>query len=422
MNERRSAGESPPLLAAEGVTLHYGAAQTLFGVTLHVAKGETVALVGSNGAGKTTFLKALLGLLPSSGGRILLEGREITHWPATRRVHAGVALSPEGREVFPTLTVRENLELGVLALRIPSVEVERRVEEIYDRFPRLGERRSQPAGTLSGGVQQMVAIGRALMAAPRLLLLDEPSLGLAPRVADEIFESLHRLTRSGMTILLVEQNAARALRASARAYLLANGRVVGSGRSEDLLVDPELRRAFLGAAAEDGSCENGAGAVEAPGPGPRPPPGQGRFQPSVEPAELASRPSAGRRRTLGHATGRTDDGIAYRGVTLHPSSVDAVLSKIPGLGSEYQLHLSRDASGRDRMKLLVERAQRVGRAREVELTKEVAFQLKHQLAVTPAVDVLEYGTLPRSAGGSRRVFDDRSSDAMPSTPAKECSR
>ncbi|NTU60320.1 MAG: ABC transporter ATP-binding protein, partial [Deltaproteobacteria bacterium] len=231
-----------PLLSVEGLTLHYGAAQALFGTTLTVGKGETVALVGANGAGKSSFLKAVLGLLPVSGGRIVLDGQDITRWSTRRRVASGMALAPEGREVFPGLTVRENLELGALAQRLSAAETDRRVGEIYERFPRLQERRAQTAGTLSGGEQQMVAIGRALMAAPRLLLLDEPSLGLAPLIADDIFASLQDLARGGMTTLLIEQNAARALCGSSRAYLLANGRVVREGESRELLVDPELHR------------------------------------------------------------------------------------------------------------------------------------------------------------------------------------
>jgi phenylacetate-CoA ligase len=692
--------DATPLLAAEGVNLHYGAAQALFQVSLTVPKGQTVALVGANGAGKTSFMKALLGLLPLSGGRILLEGREITSWSAHRRVRAGVALSPEGREVFPGLSVRENLALGVLALHLRSAEVDRRLEEIYDRFPRLKDRRGQAAGTLSGGEQQMVAIGRALMASPRLLLLDEPSLGLAPRIADEIFESLHRLTRSGMTILLVEQNAARALCASAHAYLLANGRVVGEGRSEDLLVDPDLRRAFLGAGSEDRpeASRLGAAWLSVAGKEAMPKPRRS-FQPTFADGGLESIQNQGLRWTVSHAyqgsgfyrskldqagiapgdvrtladlerlplttaddltdgypfplrsvpfekivrvhsssgttgrrkimaytqkdiddwteffaraldmagvtpldrvqiavgyglwtggsacqfaceaigalavpagpgrldlqceflvdlrptvfcstasmalmtaeeihrrgiadkinvrkiiygserasdsmrrkisdlfggaelfdltgltelygsgtgiecrhhtgihywadyylveildpatlkpvpagewgemvvttlrkeatpliryrtrditriipgpcpcgsplprhaslAGRTDDMVKFRGVNIYPSSIESILSKVPGLGSEYQLHLSRDDSGRDWMTLTVERAQGVSRAREVELTKEVAFQIRHQLAVRPLVDVVEYGSLLRSERESRRVFDQR---------------
>jgi phenylacetate-coenzyme A ligase PaaK-like adenylate-forming protein/ABC-type branched-subunit amino acid transport system ATPase component len=239
------------LLHISNLTVHYGAAQALFGIDLEVGKGETVALVGANGAGKTSLLKAVMGLIPPSGGRILLEGEDVTGSAPAAMAARGVALCPEGREMFGDLTVRENLELGAMALKISQPEIKRRMEEVFARFPRLKERISQPTATLSGGEQQMAAMGRALMARPRLLLLDEPSLGLAPLIADEVFDIIRQLSRAGVTILLVEQNAARALTASASAYLLANGKIVTFGKSERLLVDPELRRAFLGAASED---------------------------------------------------------------------------------------------------------------------------------------------------------------------------
>ena len=239
---------SDSLLHIQNLTVHYGAAQALFGIDLSVAKGETVALVGANGAGKTSLLNAVMGLVPVSGGAIYLDGKEVTGSTPAVMAAKGVALCPEGREMFGDLTVRENLDLGALALKVNREERERRLGEILARFPRLQEKIHQPTATLSGGEQQMVAIGRALMAGPRLLLLDEPSLGLAPRIADEIFDIIHQLGRIGVTILLVEQNAARALTASSSAYLLANGRIVTSGRSAQLLVDADLRRAFLGAA------------------------------------------------------------------------------------------------------------------------------------------------------------------------------
>jgi phenylacetate-coenzyme A ligase PaaK-like adenylate-forming protein/ABC-type branched-subunit amino acid transport system ATPase component len=240
-----------PLLHISNLTVHYGAAQALFGIDLEVGKGETVALVGANGAGKTSLLKAVMGLIPPSGGRIVLDGEEVTGSAPAAMAARGVALCPEGREMFGDLTVRENLELGAMALKISPAELKRRMEEIFARFTRLKERVHQPTATLSGGEQQMTAMGRALMAHPRLLLLDEPSLGLAPLMADEVFDIIRQLSRAGVTILLVEQNAARALTASGSAYLMANGRIVTSGRSDRLLVDPDLRRAFLGAASED---------------------------------------------------------------------------------------------------------------------------------------------------------------------------
>jgi phenylacetate-coenzyme A ligase PaaK-like adenylate-forming protein/ABC-type branched-subunit amino acid transport system ATPase component len=239
------------LLAIEQLSAHYGAAQALFGVDLTIDAGETVALVGANGAGKTTLLKCIMGLMRVSGGRILLDGRVVIGESPAQMVKNGLALTPEGREVFPHLTVAENLTLGAAVLKAGRRDLNRRIQAVYDRFERLAERRDQSAGTLSGGEQQMLAMGRALMAQPRLLLLDEPSLGLAPLVTDEIFAIIHQLARSGVTILLVEQNAARALSASHRAFLMASGRIVQQGRSDDLLVDPTLRAAFLGAASQE---------------------------------------------------------------------------------------------------------------------------------------------------------------------------
>ncbi len=238
------------LLDIVGLTAYYGAAQALFGVTLSVAEGQTVALVGANGAGKTTLLKCVMGLMKPTGGRVLVAGKPATGKSPTQMVQSGLALTPEGREIFPHLTVAENLELGVAALKTGRRETARRMGDVFKRFERLEERRNQIAGTLSGGEQQMLAMGRALMARPRLLLLDEPSLGLAPLIADDVFATIHRLSRSGVSILLVEQNAARALSASHKAFLMAGGRIVEEGGSADLLNDPMLRAAFLGAASE----------------------------------------------------------------------------------------------------------------------------------------------------------------------------
>ena len=249
------------LLHITNLTVHYGAAQALFGVSLSVGRGETVALVGANGAGKTSLLKAVMGLAPPSGGTIILDGEDVTGSSPAAMAARGVALVPEGREMFGDLTVKENLELGALALKIGRGETQTRLEEVFTRFPKLQERIKQPTNTLSGGEQQMVAMGRALMARPRLLLLDEPSLGLAPLITDEIFEIIKQLTRAGVTILLVEQNAARALTASKSAFLLANGRIVGQGKSDKLLVDPELRRAFLGAGAAGDPAASRLGAA-----------------------------------------------------------------------------------------------------------------------------------------------------------------
>ena len=256
-----TADNKETLLHISNLTVHYGAAQALFGVSLAVGRGETVALVGANGAGKTSLLKAVKGLAPPSGGQILLEGEDVTGSSPAAMAARGVALCPEGREMFGDLTVKENLELGALALNIGRGEMQNRLDEVFTRFPKLKERINQRTGTLSGGEQQMAAMGRALMAKPRLLLLDEPSLGLAPLITDEIFEIIKQLTRAGVTILLVEQNAARALTASKSAYLLANGRIVGQGRSDQLLLDPELRRAFLGAGSGDNPAASRLGAA-----------------------------------------------------------------------------------------------------------------------------------------------------------------
>ncbi|ORJ61623.1 ATP-binding cassette domain-containing protein [Geothermobacter hydrogeniphilus] len=249
------------MLRIENLNAHYGAAQALFDIDLEMAAGETLALVGANGAGKSTLLKCIMGLLRPSQGRILLEGRDVTAASPAQMVRNGLALSPEGREVFPDLSVRENLELGALVQKPGRKELQARCDEIYQRFPRLGERREQPAGTLSGGEQQMLAMGRALMARPKLLLLDEPSLGLAPLITDEIFAIIHQLARAGTSILLVEQNAARALSAADNACLLANGRVVEKGAARELLGDPVLRAAFLGSASNSNPAASRLGAA-----------------------------------------------------------------------------------------------------------------------------------------------------------------
>jgi phenylacetate-coenzyme A ligase PaaK-like adenylate-forming protein/ABC-type branched-subunit amino acid transport system ATPase component len=249
------------MLKISNLTAHYGAAQALFGIDLEVAKGETVALVGANGAGKSTLLKCLMGLVRPSGGNIQLNGSDVTSTGAAKMVRLGLALAPEGREVFGQLSVSDNLRLGAIPLRLSRTEQGRRMEEVFERFPKLQQRREQLAGTMSGGEQQMLAMGRALMAKPSLLLLDEPSLGLAPLITDEIFAIIHQLARSGTTIFIVEQNAARALSASDKAYLLANGRIVEQGRSTALLNDPNLRSAFLGAASEANPAASRLGAA-----------------------------------------------------------------------------------------------------------------------------------------------------------------
>jgi len=249
------------MLKITNLTAHYGAAQALFGVDLELQKGSTVALAGANGAGKSTLLKCIMGLHSPTGGTISLSGQGITRKTPAQMARLGVALSPEGREVFPHLSVHDNLRLGALPLKLSKKLEAERMDEIFARFPKLRERIQQLAGTLSGGEQQMLAMGRALMAGPSLLLLDEPSLGLAPRITDDIFAIIHQLSRSGTTILLVEQNAARALSASDYAYLLAHGKVVEHGPSRRLLNDPALRSAFLGAASDDNPAASRLGAA-----------------------------------------------------------------------------------------------------------------------------------------------------------------
>ncbi len=249
------------MLKINNLTAHYGAAQALFGVDLEIGQGETVALVGANGAGKSTLLKCLMGLIKPSGGHISLNGKNVTHTNPAQMVRLGLALSPEGREVFGHLSVLENLQLGAIPLKLSKTESTHRIEDVFRRFPKLKERQQQLSGTLSGGEQQMLAMGRALMAKPTLLLLDEPSLGLAPLITDEIFSIIHQLSRTGTTILLVEQNAARALSASDKAYLLANGEVIEQGQSSALLNDPILRSAFLGAASDSDPAASRLGAA-----------------------------------------------------------------------------------------------------------------------------------------------------------------
>jgi branched-chain amino acid transport system ATP-binding protein len=233
------------VLRLDAIETGYGDVTAVRGVSLDVRAGEIVALIGSNGAGKTTTLRAIAGLLPLRQGRVELDGRRISGLGPPAIVAAGVAHVPEGRQLFPTMTVHENLELGA---RTPEGRARRgeTLGRVFELFPRLAERQRQLAGTLSGGEQQMVAIGRALMARPRLLMLDEPSLGLAPVVVGSIFANLAAINRDGLTILLVEQNVLRALRVSQRAYVLENGAIALSGASAALLGDERVRRAYLG--------------------------------------------------------------------------------------------------------------------------------------------------------------------------------
>jgi branched-chain amino acid transport system ATP-binding protein len=237
--------EFPPLLAVDGVKVSYGAIQALRGVTLKVGKGEVVALIGANGAGKTSTLRAVSGMLKPVGGRIHFGGEDITGSKAHQLVPKGMAHAPEGRGVFPNLTVLENLELGAY-LRRDADGIAADMEKSYTLFPRLKDRRNQAAGTLSGGEQQMLAIARALLSRPKLLLLDEPSLGLAPQVTESIFRNLRDVNAAGVSILLVEQNAHLALNFAHYGYVLETGEVVMAGPGKALLDSPEIRKAYLG--------------------------------------------------------------------------------------------------------------------------------------------------------------------------------
>jgi branched-chain amino acid transport system ATP-binding protein len=234
------------LLEVNGIHAHYGGIAALKGVSLTVEEGEVVTLIGSNGAGKSTTLRAITGLTPASAGSVVIDGEDITHVPAHEIVDRGIALSPEGRHCFARMTVRENLDLGAHRRR-RDPKVPEDLERVFHLFPRLKEREKQKAGTMSGGEQQMLAMGRAMMAAPRGLLLDEPSMGIAPILVQRIYETITEINRAGLTILLVEQNANYALDVSKRGYVLETGRVVLEGESSKLRTDPEVQRAYLGA-------------------------------------------------------------------------------------------------------------------------------------------------------------------------------
>jgi branched-chain amino acid transport system ATP-binding protein len=233
-----------PLLEVENLAAGYGAVEALKGVSLHVDRGEIVTLIGANGAGKSTLLMTICGEPRARAGRIILDGQDIATTPTHEIIRRGVAQSPEGRRIFPRMSVLENLMMGAQALgHDPAPELAR----VFTLFPRLKEREAQRGGTLSGGEQQMLAIGRALMSRPRLLLLDEPSLGLAPLISRQIFAAIRDLNRTeGLTVLLVEQNANQALRLAHRGYVLVTGRITMSGSGQDLLARPEIRDAYLG--------------------------------------------------------------------------------------------------------------------------------------------------------------------------------
>jgi len=233
------------LLAVENLSLHYGDAQALDSVSIAVDEHAVVAIVGANGAGKSSLIRTIAGIERPSGGRIRYRGADITGWPSHKVCNLGLGQVAEGRQVFPTLSVRENLEMGASPPRARKVQVQS-MAHVVELFPRLAERMSQAAGTLSGGEQQMLAIGRCLMGQPELIMFDEPSLGLAPTIVQEVFRVIQRLNRDGLTIVLVEQNVAVSLKLATHAYVLENGRVALEGSGEALLHDDNVRRAYMG--------------------------------------------------------------------------------------------------------------------------------------------------------------------------------
>ena len=233
------------MLTVEDINVYYGAIHAIKGISLSVAKGGITTLIGSNGAGKSTTLHTISGLLKPKTGKITFEGQDITGKPAHKIVGMGLSQVPEGRHVFANMTVLENLELGAY-LRRDKEEINKDLTDVFTKFPRLLERKDQIAGTLSGGEQQMLAMGRALMSRPKLMLLDEPSMGLSPLLVSEIFEIIRRLNENGTTILLVEQNAALALKLAHRAAVMETGRIVLSGTGEELSRSPEVQKAYLG--------------------------------------------------------------------------------------------------------------------------------------------------------------------------------
>jgi branched-chain amino acid transport system ATP-binding protein len=232
------------MLKLEDVHTHYGKIEALHGVSVEVNKGEIVTLIGANGAGKTTLLMTVCGSPQASAGRVVLEGRDITKEPTSQIMRSGIAIVPEGRRIFSGLTVKENLHMG--GFFNTKSEIRKSQEHVYELFPRLKERESQRAGTMSGGEQQMLAIGRALMSKPRLIILDEPSLGLAPLIIKQIFEIIGKLRDEGMTVFLVEQNAHQALNLADRGYVLETGRIRLHDTGANLLVNPQVREAYLG--------------------------------------------------------------------------------------------------------------------------------------------------------------------------------
>lgn len=234
------------LLEVKDLEVYYGVIQALKGISFEVGEGEIVTLIGANGAGKTTTMQSVMGLIPARHGSVFYDGQDITKVPCHKIVHMGMAQVPEGRRVFQELTVQENLLMGAYSQKDKG-QIKRDIEEIYEQyFPRLGERRGQIAGTLSGGEQQMLAMGRAMMCHPKLLMLDEPSMGLSPLLVDFVFDMIKNFNKNGTTILLVEQNAGKSLAISDRAYVLENGRIALSGTGAELAQSEEVQKAYLG--------------------------------------------------------------------------------------------------------------------------------------------------------------------------------
>jgi len=238
-------------LEIKDLHVHYGKIEAIRGISVVVNEGEIVTLIGANGAGKTTTLKTISGLRSVSSGSIIFDGEDISKLPAHDRVRRGISQAPEGRGIFPGMTVLENLEMGKYHLKMKSAEINEDLEKIYSLFPRLKERAAQSGGTLSGGEQQMLAIGRALMARPKVLLLDEPSMGLAPQMIANIFRIITEINKQGVTILLVEQNAQQALSRAHRAYVLETGSITKEANAKDLLNDPHVKSAYLGTGAHE---------------------------------------------------------------------------------------------------------------------------------------------------------------------------
>lgn len=233
------------LLEVNNLEVRYGVITALKGISFEVNEGEIVTLIGANGAGKTTTMQSVIGLIPSHGGSVIYNGTDITKLPCHKIVHLGMSQVPEGRRVFQELTVYENLVMGGYSIK-NNANFKDDVEKIYARFPRLAERKNQIAGTLSGGEQQMLAMGRAMMSHPKLLMLDEPSMGLSPLLVDEVFEIIKDFNKDGTTVLLVEQNAGKSLAISDRAYVLENGQIVLSGTGKELMSSEDVKKAYLG--------------------------------------------------------------------------------------------------------------------------------------------------------------------------------